>query len=73
MSSGVQEREELFYPLWFQLREPGKAHARGADQWLGQTLIRLPDKEGPSMWVYNDEYFSERHDWARCPDLYGSD
>lgn len=79
-SAPAQEEATQFHPLWFRLKEPGKGHAQGADHWLGQTLVRLPDREGPSLWEYTGEYFlggaSQRgasRDWSRCPDLYGPD
>ena len=73
MLLALQEKGELFHPMWFKLRDAGKAYAKGADHWLGQTLIRTPDKPGPSMWVYADAYFvnsPDVPDWSRCPDLY---
>ena len=75
----MQEEGGQFHPLWFRLREPGKGQAQGADHWLGQALVRLPEREGPSLWEYTGEYFGVGsrpgvpRDWSRCPDLYGPD
>jgi hypothetical protein len=68
----MQESEEATFPCWFKLRAPNSQQEKGADHWLGSTLVRMPGQEPPCLWQFTGEYWEakQRLEWGKCPDIY---